>query len=1181
MDYSFVIESGTGSKTNKLSANPAAVKNEKGLTSLIKGQQIKGTVVSVGDEVTLDFNGIRVAASNSVIGNAALGDVKTFEVVKSTKSEIELKLLDENFGSDRSTFRAAMDKDTDWESILSQKEKAAKKAEKESEVKETKAKLDEIGAKLTEADCRRLEEEGFPVENLSVTGLYEAIDRVKKSASKENQKATDDVTSTNNIINDKAIEDKLKQANLPVTPVNIAKVNKALDLSDAVTRMDDKAMQYLISQGAEPTAENIYKACYSSPTQNTEKLQEKDWKDLEGQVKEVIKSTGYEVNQDNLDTAKWIIESKLPLTEETFTYKKELDQIKSSSDKESMLNKMVEGMKQGINPKDAALTESKDISYEKVLTDINFIQPETVSEAVNTGMDLTISKLVTLQDTLKSQDSTSQTSVSQSAAEQEADKSVSVNSDTVTSGASPADDTGLNMNQGTDQNTDEGGSNSQTGSSAYEEIKAKRQLEEIRLKMTLEAAAQLEKKGFQIETQQLGKVVEALRDLENNYYKEYLKEADAEVTDASLQIVKDTTTSLEQLQSIPCYVLGTTLADRNTITIPNLLSEGNKLQADLNKAGSAYEALMTVPNREYGDSIKKAFANADSLLSEMNIENTEMNQRAVRILGYNQMEINQDTINQVKAYDLQVTTMMKNLQPAVTVRMIKEGLNPLDMPINELNQTIDRMKEEQGITSEDKYSTYLRQLEKSGQITGEERKAYIGIYRLLYNVDKSDGSALGAVIKADRPVTLENLLTAVQTSKKGRIDAVINDEFGTVQSVTRSKESIAEQLSGFRNNENQQNSGQSASEDTVSEQIEYLSRLLKEMKDELTPEKLKEAAGNEAQSQTIQSQTTQAAVSAAEQLRLSQKGIWETMKNISVEKLYEQLQNADGTNTAEDGAYTGKVQELQELCKNSEQSIRFLNNYHVSSTPLNLMMAKNLLSNAESPIKKLMKLQKENKVENSENSLKEINDLSDTLIDKHSMEEAYSQLETDAKAALNQSYSEEKIDSRKLAELKSIGQQISFIRTLAEKEYYQIPIETEKGITNMNLTIQRGTQTSGKVSVTIHSEQLGNVKAEFTLKDKALQGYISSDDRSGLEQLQRSSGEIQTAAEESAVSLKQMDFVMQSKDNEAYSYPSPSLAENESSTNADTERTLYRIAKAVVYTVRSAEASSDKEQAAS
>ena len=56
-----------------------------------------------------------------------------------------------------------------------------------------------------------------------------------------------------------------------------------------------------------------------------------------------------------------------------------------------------------------------------------------------------------------------------------------------------------------------------------------------------------------------------------------------------------------------------------------------------------YEALFTIPRAEYGDSIRKAFSNMYSLMEEMGIENTEYNQRAIRILGYNRMVINMKT----------------------------------------------------------------------------------------------------------------------------------------------------------------------------------------------------------------------------------------------------------------------------------------------------------------------------------------------------------------------------------------------------------------------------------------------------------------------------------------------------------------------------------------------------------
>ncbi|MDD3173747.1 MAG: DUF6240 domain-containing protein [Herbinix sp.] len=1151
MNCSFATETRLGTKAEKLSSNQVTIENnkqDKGLSFLKKGQRITGVVTAVDKQVTLNFSGQEITASKSILSDAKPGDVKNFEVVKATDTEIELRLLEDKFDNSQKTFKATVTRKSDWDSILDQKEKAAKRVSREIQYKDTHSKLDEINSKLTELDCKHLEEEGFPIEGYTIDGLYEALNRVKSEVGGTNQSKTETMAS----LDETALEDRLKKENLPVTSENLTKLSKALELVTSLSKMDDKAMQYLISTDAEPSVENIYKACYSGSAQNlknTPKLSENAWNELENQVKEVIKSAGYEVNEDNLEDAKWLIENQIPLTLETFTYKKNLEEIKSDSDKDTLLNKMISGMKNGTNPKDVSLLFKVGTSTEQIMADINAISEDAIDQAVKEDKGITIKKLVTIEESLSS-GKKAQTEEVGAFDKSNTEKAIDPDAENSDLENSDIDAAGVKEYQ-------------------YEELKAKRQLEEIRLKMTLEAANQLEKKGFSIETEQLGKVVEALKDLEDNYYKNLFKEADTEASEQYIQTLKETTQSIELLKNIPCGVLGNTLSTRNIQTITGLLTEGSKLQADYTKAGTAYETLATVPNSEYKDSIKKAFANADSLLSQMDLDNTEQNRRAIRILGYNQMEITKESINQVKAYDQQVSTMIQNLHPAVTVRMIKDGINPMEMPINELNSSIDKMKEEQGITSEDKYSTYLNKLEKEKGITGEERKAYIGIYRLLYNVDKSDGAALGAVIKADREVTLGSLLTAVQTSKKGSIDAIVNDEFGTLQSITHNKETIAEQLSSFSNQSNQN--------DSAKEQTEYLNRILKQIKDELSPEKLMETGSSLSQTNVTDSQN-----SAGVPLLSSKRGIWDTIKEVPIEKLLEELRNTDNLQTSEDKAYSDKVQEIRELSKNCEQSIRFLNDFRIPSTSLNIMLANHILSNGESPIKKLLYNKKENIVENSENSLKEMNDLSDTLIDKHKMEKVYEQCETDAKAALSQACSAETIDSRKLAELKSLGQQMTFIKTLAQKEFYQIPIETNKGITNMNLTIVRGTETAGKVSVNVWSEQLGNVKAEFILKDQVLKGFFCSDNKDGLEQLQSSTVEIENAAQENNVIIKQMDFGVQRRENDNYSYQNLNNELQSSFVTNDTERILYRIAKAVVQTVRRAENSgSDLEQAVS
>ncbi len=1142
MNYAASFEIGERIKT-KLTTNVAVEKknSESQMSALKKGQQITGTIVSVGELVTINFNGNMVTAAKDILGSVKPGEVKSFEVINASHKDIELKLIDDFTESNRKAFKAAYVKDTDWEAFLAKKEQEAKQAEKEKAEQESIDKLEEIRLKLTEQDYMQLEEEGFPVESYTVEGLSKAIDRIKEDnqASKKRKAAASDsvletISNRNGLLSfgEKEIANRLQEENLPATKENITKLSKALELGNSVQTMNQRAMKQLISSGAKPSVENIYKAGYSSILQQSSPLTEEAWSSLSGQVNEVITQAGYEVNNDNLESARWLLENELPLTEDTFTYKQELEELKTSSDQNRLLDQMIEGMKQGINPTEVALLPKESANAPKIVEEVQSIRPDTVSVAVQSKEELTIKNLVSIQEKLDRKEI-------ESTPHQEDSKIY--------------EDENLTQ---TDANKVE------VTNEEYEEIKAKRQLEEIRLSMTVKAALQLEKKGFHIETKQLEEVVEALRELENNYYKSYFEEVGVEATEVSLEILKDTTKSVEALTYLPSYILGSTLSERLTQTIPGLLAEGTKLQADLVKAGLAYETLMTTPSSEYGDSIRKAFANMDSLLMEMDIENTQANQRAVRILGYNQMEITKESIDQVKAYDEQVRSLMESFHPAVTVRMIKEGINPLETPIYELNQQIDKMKEEQGVTSQERYSTYLRKLEKTEGISEQERNAYIGIYRLLYQVDKSDGAALGAVLKADRKVTLENLLTAVQTMKKGSLEEAIDDDFGLLQSSNRTSSTIASQLSSFLNENEQQSSMENAKEAAASEQLEYLERILKQVKEELSPQRLTQTA----QSIASENEVWQQMVAENEQL-----GIWETLKNTSVEKLYEQLKLTQMDVANEEEVYTQKVQQIRELCKNAEQSIRFLNDYRMPNTPVNIMMANHLLGNGESAIRKLLKLQDENNIEKSENSLKNLEELTDTLIDKHSMEEMYGQIERDANTALNQISEDEKINHFKLAELKSMSQQLTFLRALSEKEYYQIPVETANGVTNINLTILRGSHSAGKVAVTVYSKELGNVKADFTLKEDVLKGFIRSDSRTGIEQLQNNMSELKVVAEENHLMIKQMDFGLQQKENDYNSSYSPNQEESEVSMRADTERLLYKIAKAFVRSIAAAE----------
>ena len=186
-----------------------------------------------------------------------------------------------------------------------------------------------------------------------------------------------------------------------------------------------------------------------------------------------------------------------------------------------------------------------------------------------------------------------------------------------------------------------------------------------------------------------------------------------------------------------------------------------------------------------GDSISKAFQNVDDILKELQIDTSESNRRAVRILAYNSTDITEDNIKQIKSVDEQVQRAFSDMTPAVTIEMIKRGISPLDMSMSDISDTARRIKSENPDERDEKFSEFLWKLEKKNEISEEERDSYIGIYRLISQVEQSDGAVIGSLVNQGADITMKNLLTAVRVRGKSAMDYKVDDTFAGVDSVSR------------------------------------------------------------------------------------------------------------------------------------------------------------------------------------------------------------------------------------------------------------------------------------------------------------------------------------------------------------------------------------------------------------
>ncbi|MDF2472891.1 MAG: hypothetical protein K0R21_673 [Anaerocolumna sp.] len=1015
--------------------------------------------------------------------------------------------------------------------------------QQESDITSEEEQLENNGDRLTKEDYESITKEGISLEQYNIERLDRALTRIKsqrtvKSESLEQQVEELEVhreavlnMAGGTGINRKIIE-RLEKADMPVTDANIARIAGAVKMTNAAIQMTDKAMSYMIKNQLEPTIQNVYKAQHSGSYSPAINVSEETWNSIQGQANDIITEAGLENNNENITIAKWLFQNQLPLTEDNIYAVQDLNTVKEELNLDLVMDKAVKALSLG-KPAETANLSSGNSNAERIKKNIeafHLISDEAIDIAVK-GKSSELRTEINLKELLKAQSEVTKSKIN------------------------------------TDQLSENGSFTSETASSNLEQsalteensvdiasITVRRQLEEIRLKMTLEAGGQLNQRGLLLDTDSLSKIVEGLKELEDQYYRNLLQEGDVSINQDSIDFLKGSLEGAEQLKSMPAYILGSTLESRKIQTVGSLLEAGQGMKQSFESARTAYETLMTSPRSDMGDSIAKAFRNVDDILTSMDLETTAANERAVRILGYNQMEITEENIQNIKTYDQQVNDLFKNLQPAVTVTLIKNGINPINIPIDELNLQIQEIKDQLGVSKEEKYSKFLWKLEKEHGITEDEKKSYIGIYRLLNAVEKTHGAALGAVIKADQEINLNNLLTAVRTVKSGGVNADIDDSFGSLKEFTVNEPSITSQIQqGYHGAATERN-------ETIDNKFEYMNHLLRDIMDEITPQKL------------------------------TDMGDIAKVLTMSAEKLYENMEQLPDNMTLEQEYWIQQTKEFQELTKDSGDALNLLKTFHLPNSIQNIQAAKDMLSTDQTIFKQWKKVMgKDNNIlaDNSNaqfQPLEDITSVTDQLIDAFNNPDTiagtYQDIKDQVSKVQDSLYNSDIINPQEIWDLKRFNNGMALIQKLASRENYTIPIPVGDEITQVNVTILRNTEESGKVRMSVKSENLGQVNIELSVKENVMKGLILADNRTGLDYLKSAREDIISAVNEIGFEVNQMNYGIDKKQNLSFSYSNhdtDETAEAETQTDTVSTQTLYNLARTLLIQIKNIETRSTYE----
>lgn len=619
---------------------------------------------------------------------------------------------------------------------------------------------------MSKDDYAKMKENGFDPADMTGEESATILDHIKAVMAESGQiivgyndsLSTDTLVGvTGNISEASAIARAIKNADISATKDNIADIEKAAEKMSQIESLGENAIAYMIENHMAPTVENIYLANFSSSSNASSaqgyyaldmtgylgKKSDASGNEMIADIKNAIDRFGIDeiAYEEQVEDALWLIDNDLNVTSENIIALNGLKQITFPISNEEIYNAAAIAIKEGRNAQSANLGKGYEDIYSKaarIYNETNAISDSAVEAVVNEGKEINLKNLSAAQKSII-------IDVSNSAA-------------TVVTNNTLVSDTKL-------------------------------ALEEVRLRMTLDVNVSLLKKGMAIDTMPMSQLVDEMKQQATKTQAMFLGSGSETELSAKASLYKETRQVVNDIPYLPAAVIGRIkIEEQYSLSVVH--ETGTDLKARYEAAGQSYEALMTAPRKDLGDSIKKAFQNVDDILADLNMEAVEENRKAVRILGYNNMDINREFVNKIQEELSRVMQVVNDLTPAKTLELIRQNINPLDMKLEELSAKLMSMDVEE---KDEKYSSFLYKLDRKGDISEKERASYIGIYRLLNRLEKTDAASVGAMVNQDRDITFRSLLSGMRSSKVN-MNVAIDENFGFLDKVVQKGVSITDQI---------------------------------------------------------------------------------------------------------------------------------------------------------------------------------------------------------------------------------------------------------------------------------------------------------------------------------------------------------------------------------------------------
>jgi len=882
----------------------------------------------------------------------------------------------------------------------------------------TKDALNIIVNQLQEEHLFKLFEDGYDIERLTVDIIAKEI--IQGEVIPVSGEGSTDISED--------IAQALAEAGLPSTNKNVEVLEQYKDKVESVIEQSERTISNMIRLKSELTINNLYAAKHSGAPKSAENSPTAE------QIIAVLNMNGIKVTQENMSAARNLMGGKIEITKENIKSYIQIQGTINHIDISELLKKAAKEMKKGQNPGDVMISheiarEFKELEYDEIkqiIEDIKHVDETVIEDTYRKGKSITIGNL---QQTLYENVEKVLQGDDRVSLEAENDGAVDLNKIDIT----------------------------------------KRQLEEIRLSLTLKAALKLNNK-LDIKTTELTKVVEELKGIEREHNADILRNTGTPVTEENIGQMQQTSQRLYNISHNKEVAVSQVVQGEADFTL-----EGMDEAIQLKYAQDIYEDTGTKPERRFGEGIARVEEQIEHILGLNKIEATPSNIKAAKALVQNNVDITQESVETAKLVLLKIETVLYELRPAVVAQILQEGIRLDTMPIDHLIEHIREMQ--QVIDPNQKVAEAILELDQTNQLNPKEREGLIAVYRMLNTITKNETAAIGFLLENEKEPTLGNLFEASKYikqvgSKTGKMDVTIDDKLGMREGdlPTNIRTLIKEAT-------NLPVTGQNVDSwlNTKNVMDQWLSRI--------TPEELK--------------------------------------TYLDMDKSLEELVLNDGKlSSSEVGQTTKQVEGLGKL---SSRTLNFLKEHHISLTIPNIYWADKMIKNPNllgDMLKDYENLTGE-KIDSSINNNQ----------DKQNIEEILDELENELNEQSTKWLSASQ-STQAYSIGKNLQQMLGTQKEISQNEgMYQIPVALHHGMSNLNVYVMKDKEQSNKVTrdelkayMSIKTKHIGVIQVNMRITDKAVAFEMIGETPEITLGLQKGSQELKDAMKEIGYHVMQAKF---------------------------------------------------------